>query len=377
MMHRRDISRSRRIVVKIGSAMLTANGKGLDQAAMRAWVSQIVGWLDDCHQLVIVSSGAVAEGMTRMGWQNRPETLHQVQAAAAIGQMGLVHAWESAFSEYGKHTAQVLLTHDDLRNRSRYLNARNTLETLLAMGVVPVINENDAVAYDELQFGDNDTLAALVANLIGADVLILLTDQDGLFDQDPRDNPLAQLISHSRVDNEKLDVVAGAGGKFGRGGMVTKVRAARVAARSGTSTIIASGGQENILARVLSGEDVGTMLSSAQTPDASRKQWLAGQLKPAGCLILDDGAVRMLRASGASLLAVGIVAVEGDFKRGDVVVCRDQLGHDVARGLVNYSAEEISQIKGCSSNGISDILGYLTEDEVIHRNNLALCLQAK
>jgi len=374
MMSRDRIPGTRRWVVKIGSAMLTADGRGLDHQALGSWVDQLADWLGDdpAHELILVSSGAVAEGMSRMGWTQRPRSLHQLQAAAAIGQMGLVQAWESAFSRRGLHTAQVLLTHDDLSNRGRYLNARSTLRTLLDLGVIPVVNENDVVANDELRFGDNDSLAALVANLLEADLLVLLTDQEGLFDKDPRRHGDAHLIGQAQVDDPGLDVMAGGAGGLGRGGMATKLRAARLAARSGAATVIASGATDRVLTRVAAGEAIGTLLVPCQEGEAARKRWLAGQLQVRGRLVLDDGAVRVLRESGKSLLAVGVREVEGHFARGDVVACVDGEGHEIARGLVNYAADEARRIIGQPSSRIESILGYIDDEELIHRDNLVL-----
>ncbi len=373
MISRKQIPSHKRWVVKIGSALLTGDGKGLDRQALAAWVEQMAAWVTAGRELILVSSGAVAEGMSRMGWQQRPTTLHGLQAAAAIGQMGLVQAYETCFQRHGLHTAQVLLTHDDLTNRQRYLNARSTLRALLALGVVPVVNENDTVANDELRFGDNDTLAAMVANLIEADLLLLLTDQDGLFDSDPRTNPEARLIRESPVDNPELDGFAGGSRTgLGRGGMVTKLRAARLAARSGTATIIAPGAGRDVLNRIAAGEEVGTLLVSNQEPEAARKRWLAGHLQVQGRLTLDAGAVRVLCHSGRSLLAVGVKAVDGSFARGEVVSCVDEQGREVARGLVNYSAQESRRIMGRPSSAIQEILGYVNEEELIHRDNLVL-----
>ena len=370
---RRDLTATHRGVVKIGSALLTANGKGLARDSFSAWVGQMSERVLAGKELVLVSSGAVAEGMSRMDWTRRPTTLHQLQAAAAIGQMGLIRAYETCFLKRGLHTAQVLLTHDDLISRERYLNARSTLRTLLGLGVVPVVNENDTVANEELRVGDNDTLAALVANLVEADLLVLLTDQEGLFEGDPRFNPQAKLISESPVINPLLDQVAGdSASGLGRGGMATKVRAARIAARSGTATVIAPGIGENILARIGQGEEVGTLLTPAQGPEAARKRWLAGHLQVRGRLILDAGAVRVLQQSGRSLLAVGVKDVEGVFSRGEVVSCVDQEGHEIARGLVNYSASEARKIMGLASSRIPEVLGYMDEEELIHRDNLVL-----
>ncbi len=373
MITRDQISSNRRWVVKIGSALLTGDGKGLDQVALASWVEQMANWVAQGKELILVSSGAVAEGMSRMGWSQRPDTIHGLQAAAAIGQMGLVQSYEACFQKHGLHTAQVLLTHDDLTNRRRYLNARSTLRTLLELGVVPVVNENDTVANDELRFGDNDTLAAMVANLVEADLLLLLTDQDGLFDSDPRSNPNAKLISKSQVDNPELDEFAGDSCTgLGRGGMVTKLRAARLAARSGTATVIAPGAGKRVLTRIAAGEEIGTLLVSSQEPEAARKRWLAGHLQVQGKLTLDAGAVKVLRSSGRSLLAVGVKAIDGSFVRGEVVSCVDEHGREVARGLVNYNAQEARCIMGKPSSAIHEILGYVDEDELIHRDNLVL-----
>jgi glutamate 5-kinase len=373
MISRNRIPSTRRWVVKIGSALLTRDGKGLDLEALASWVEQMAGLVAGGRELILVSSGAVAEGMSRMGWTRRPESIHELQAAAAIGQMGLVQAYETCFQRHGLHTAQVLLIHDDLTNRQRYLNARSTLRTLIGLGVVPVVNENDTVANDELRFGDNDTLAALVANLVEADLLILLTDQQGLFDSDPRSNPAARLIAETRVDNPELDGFAGgSGGGLGRGGMTTKLRAARLAGRSGTATVIASGAGEQVLTHIGRGEAIGTLLLPVQEPEAARKRWLAGHLQVRGRLTLDAGAVRVLRESGRSLLAVGVKGVSGDFSRGEVVSCVDEQGREVARGLVNYDAKESARIMGQPSGRIQEILGYLDEEELIHRDNLVL-----
>jgi glutamate 5-kinase len=373
MFDRSLLSKTRRWVVKIGSATLTADGNGLDMTMMSRWVDQLAELAKAGHELVVVSSGAVAEGMCRMGWSKRPAALHELQAAAAIGQMGLIRAWESCFAKRGLHTAQVLLTHDDLTNRSRYLNARSTLRTLLQLDVIPVVNENDTVATDELRFGDNDTLAALVANLVQADLLVLLTDQDGLYTSDPRKNPDAKLIDQADASDPSLDAVAGgSAGSLGRGGMATKLRAARLAARSGTPTMIASGRHDDALRLIAAAGNIGTLLLPRQTSEAARKQWLAGHLQVKGSLMLDDGAVRVLRSSGKSLLPVGVTAVNGGFARGEVVSCLDAQGREVARGLVNYSAVESAKIAGKPSSQIKDILGYLDEEELIHRDNLVL-----
>jgi len=368
---REKVSGARRWVVKIGSALLTADGRGLDQSAMAIWVEQMVALHEAGIELVLVSSGAVAAGMSRLGWQVRPSAIHELQAAAAVGQMGLVQAWESSFARHGRHTAQVLLTHDDLADRKRYLNARTTLRTLIGLGVIPVINENDTVVTDEIRFGDNDTLAALVANLVEADLLVILTDRDGMFDADPRHNPEAALIFEARADDPALDAVAGGtGGALGRGGMQTKLRAARLAARSGAHTMIVGGRIERVLDRLRAGERLGTLLAPERGLLAARKQWLAGQLQTRGRLMLDAGAVNALLKDRKSLLPVGVTTVEGNFRRGEMVVCLAPDGREVARGLVNYSAADTRKIAGKSSAAIEALLGYVDERELVHRDNL-------
>lgn len=370
---KQEIGRTRRWVVKIGSALLTNDGRGLNLEGITAWVRQMAAVYAAGVELVLVSSGAVAEGMTRLGWSRRPHAIHELQAAAAVGQMGLVQAYESRFQEHGRHTAQILLTHDDLSNRSRYLNARSTLRTLLGLGVIPVVNENDTVVTDEIRFGDNDTLAALVANLVEADLLVILTDQQGLFDKDPRANADASLVREAMAFDSSLDAMAGgSAGALGRGGMFTKLRAARLAARAGAATVIASGREKSVLSRLREGESIGTLLLPDQEPLAARKQWLAGHLQMRGKVTLDEGAVRVLREAGRSLLAVGVTNVEGDFDRGEMVACVDADGREIARGLVNYSAEETQRIMGQPSHRIEELLGYLGEPELIHRDNLVL-----
>ena len=368
---RQSLRACKRVVVKIGSALLTNDGRGLCVEGLDAWVAQIAALRADGREVVLVSSGAVAEGMTRLGWKERPDDLHKLQAAAAVGQMGLVQAYEQRFRTHHLQTAQILLGHDDISARDRYLNARGTLLTLLELGVVPVVNENDTVVTDEIRFGDNDTLAALVANLIDADTLVILTDQRGLFAEDPRKNPAAELISAADVADGKLDVmVGGSAGVLGRGGMLTKLRAARLASRSGANTVIVGGREDRVLDRVFAGEDLGTLLLSGQRPIAARKKWLAGQLQLRGKLQLDDGAVRVLRQQGRSLLPVGVVAVSGQFARGDLVMCVDAEGNEVARGLVNYNTEDARKLLGLSSARIAEALGYIAEPELIHRDNL-------
>ncbi|QBQ53717.1 glutamate 5-kinase [Nitrosococcus wardiae] len=371
--HRNRLIAARCWVVKVGSALLTANGRGLDSECIRALANHIANLRNQGYAVVLVSSGSVAAGMQRLGWQRRPRALYELQAAAAVGQMGLIQAYESQFQHHGQHTAQVLLTHEDLADRSRYLNARSTLRTLLQLGVVPIVNENDTVATEEIRFGDNDTLSALVANLVEAELLVILTDQPGLFDADPRHYPNARLIPEAAANNAELDTMASPGtGALGRGGMITKVRAARRAARSGAITIIASGQEPNILQRLAAGEAIGTLLWPDTEPLAARKQWLAGQLQTKGRLWLDAGAAKVVREAGRSLLPVGVIACEGHFARGEVVSCLDPEAREVARGLVNYNAEETRRILGHASNQIEQILGYVDEEELIHRDNLVL-----
>jgi glutamate 5-kinase len=370
---RDKVTGARRWVVKIGSALLTADGRGLDRVAMEVWVEQMVALRAAGVELVLVSSGAVAAGMSRLGWTVRPSAIHELQAAAAIGQMGLVQAWESSFAVHGAHTAQILLTHDDLSDRKRYLNARSALRTLVKLGAIPVINENDTVVTDEIRFGDNDTLAALVANLVEADLLVILTDRDGMFDADPRHNPDAQLISEARADDPALDLVAGGvGGALGRGGMQTKLRAARLAARSGAHTVIVGGMLEQVLARLKAGESLGTLLTPERGPLAARKQWLAGHLQTRGSLTLDEGAERALTVGRKSLLPVGVMAVTGNFRRGEMVLCLAVDGREIARGLANYSALEARKVMGRGSEAIQGLLGYVDEPELVHRDNLIL-----
>lgn len=363
---------SRRWVIKIGSSLLTDNGKGLDRQAIRGWVAQIADLVKQGHEVVLVSSGAVAAGMTRLGWKERPQAIHELQAAAAVGQMGLIQVYEEAFQAFNLRTAQILLDHDDLYHRQRYLNARSTLRTLTELRVIPVVNENDTVVTDEIRFGDNDTLGALVANLIQADALVILTDQLGMYDSDPRQNALAKIIAESPAGDDALIAMAGGGGVLGRGGMTTKVRAARLAERSGANTVIVGGRIERAITRVAAGESIGTLLYAAQEPLAARKRWLAGQMQSKGVLVLDDGAVDVLQKKGKSLLPVGVKSVQGDFLRGDLVICRDQSGREVARGLVNYSSDEARKIAGQASSKILRLLGYKDDDELIHRDNLVV-----
>lgn len=364
---------NKRWVIKIGSSLLTDDGKGLDQVAIQRWTGEIARLVKSGIEVVLVSSGAVAEGMVRMGWSERPQEVHLLQAAAAIGQMGLVQTYESSFQEHGLRTAQILLTHDDLANRQRYLNARSTIRGLLELGVVPVVNENDTVATDEIKLGDNDTLASLVTNLVEADLLVILTDQAGMFDSDPRSNPDAKLIERAPINRPDLLEMAGGGvGTLGRGGMRTKVLAAQRAAMSGTDTVIAAGRLPNVLDKIAAGETVGTVLEAAEEALQGRKLWLAGQLQVRGELTIDAGAVKVLSSGGKSLLPVGVTALDGEFNRGDLVSCLDANGNEVARGLVNYNADELQRIIGICSSEISSVLGYVRDEELIHRDNLVL-----
>jgi len=364
---------SRRWVVKIGSSLVTADGRGLDHDIIAAWVDQLAGLHRQGKQVVLVSSGAVAAGMNVLGWQTRPAALQQLQAAAAVGQMRLVQAYETCFQGYGLHTAQVLLTSADLTDRIRYLNARGTLRTLLELGAVPVVNENDVVSNEELRFGDNDTLASLVTNLVEADVMAILTDQAGLYEDDPRKDPTARLIPEGRAEDPELQRLARPGsGELGRGGMATKLAAAERAARSGAATVIADGRERGILLRLARGETVGTSLTPSREPLAARKQWINSHLRARGTLHLDDGAARVLRESGGSLLPVGVSAVEGRFAKGDVVVCRDPQGREVARGFANYAADDCDRIKGEASQRIAEVLGYIAEPELIHRDDMVV-----
>ncbi len=367
---------ARRWVIKIGTSLITGDGCGLDHAAIRDWAEQVAALKCEGKQIVLVSSGSIAEGVRRLGWKRRPHRLHRIQAAAATGQTGLIHAYEAQFSNHGLHAAQVLLTHEDLSNRGRYLNARSTLTTLLDLDVIPVVNENDAVATEEIQLGDNDTLAALTANLIDADQLLILTDRDGLYDADPAQHDNARLIKSADVNDPQLDRAAGPSiGTLGRGGMITKVAAARRAALSGTATIIASGRERQVIARVMRGETVGTQLHTDKQSFAARKQWIAG-LKPCGSLSLDEGACTALAQGGNSLLPIGVTAVEGAFGRGDPVLCRNPAGDVIAHGLTNYSADETRSIIGKHSKEVLKIIGGGYEPEVIHCDNLMVVAAA-
>jgi glutamate 5-kinase len=367
------LQHARRIVVKVGSSLVTAEGRGLDHAALSRWAEQIAALTGQGKDVVLVSSGAIAEGIARLGWKKRPKAVNELQAAAAVGQMGLVQAYESIFRTHGLHAAQVLLTHEDLADRTRYLNARTTLRTLLELKVVPIINENDTVATDEIRLGDNDTLGALVTNLIEADCLVILTDQPGLYTADPRKNPDATLVMDAHAGDPELERMAGgAGSSVGTGGMLTKILAAKRAARSGAHTIICSGREDRVLLRLAAGEAIGTQLVARQAPLAARRQWLADHLQLRGAVVLDAGAVRALIEDGKSLLPVGVKGVTGDFARGEVVAVVDAEGHEIARGLANYSAAEARRIAGKASSAIESELGYMDESELIHRDNLVV-----
>jgi glutamate 5-kinase len=365
------VQQARRLIIKAGSSLVTNEGRGVDLDAVSRWAGQIAGLRAAGKDVILVSSGAIAEGMRRLGWTQRPREMHQLQAAAAVGQMGLAQAYETAFRERGMVAAQVLLTHADLADRQRYLNARTTLLTLLEQGVVPVINENDTVVTDEIKFGDNDTLGALVTNLVEGDVLIILTDQSGLYSADPRKHADARLISQADAEDASLQAMAGgAGTGIGTGGMATKVTAARRAARSGAHTVIASGREPDVLLRLARGEVVGTQLLAGHAKLAARKQWMADHLQLRGWVTVDDGAARRLRAQGASLLPVGVVEVQGDFERGDVIAVRDGDGVEVARGLSNYAASQARRIMRHASTEIEAILGFSEEPELVHRDNM-------
>jgi glutamate 5-kinase len=367
------LAKANHLVVKVGSSLVTNEGQGLDHAAIAQWARQIAQLKKMGKEVVLVSSGAIAEGMQRLSWKKRPSAVHELQAAAAVGQMGLVQVYESCFREHGLLTAQILLTHDDLSDRKRYLNAQSTLRTLLALNVIPIINENDTVVTDEIRFGDNDTLGALVTNLIEADCLVILTDQAGLFTADPRKDTNATLVSEARAGDPQLEQMAGgAGSSIGRGGMLTKILAAKRAVRSGAHTIIASGREPDVLTRLAQGEAIGTQLIAAQAPITARKQWLADHLQVRGKLTLDEGAARALTQEGKSLLPIGVTEISGNFERGEAVTCVNAQGEEIARGLVNYSAADAHKIMRQPSAKIEAILGYVDDLELIHRDNMVL-----
>jgi glutamate 5-kinase len=364
---------ARRIVVKVGSSLVTNEGRGLDEQAIGEWCRQLSALVRDGREVIMVSSGAIAEGMKRLGWTTRPQELHELQAAAAVGQMGLAHMYETKLRENGLGSAQVLLTHADLADRERYLNARSTLLTLLTHGVLPVINENDTVVNDEIKFGDNDTLGALVANLVEADALIILTDQKGLYTADPRRDPTATFVHEARAGDAKLeDMAGGAGSSIGKGGMITKILAAKRAAGSGASTVIAWGREPDALVRLTQGEAIGTLLVAQTQKQQARKQWMADHLQLRGSVTIDDGAVSKLKGDGSSLLPIGMTSVDGDFSRGEVIAILDGQGQEVARGLANYAAAEARLLCRKPSSQMSELLGYAAEPEMVHRDNLVL-----
>jgi glutamate 5-kinase len=364
---------ARRIVVKVGSSLVTNEGRGLDEQAIGEWCRQLSALVRDGREVIMVSSGAIAEGMKRLGWTTRPQELHELQAAAAVGQMGLAHMYETKLRENGLGSAQVLLTHADLADRERYLNARSTLLTLLTHGVLPVINENDTVVNDEIKFGDNDTLGALVANLVEADALIILTDQKGLYTADPRRDPSATFVHEARAGDPALeDMAGGAGSSIGKGGMITKILAAKRAAGSGASTVIAWGREPDALVRLSQGEAIGTLLVAQTQKQQARKQWMADHLQLRGSVIIDDGAVRKLKGEGSSLLPIGMTGVDGDFSRGEVIAIMDKDGQEVARGLANYAAAEARLLCRKPSGQMAELLGYAAEPEMVHRDNLVL-----
>ncbi len=362
-----------RIVVKVGSSLVTNEGRGLDEQAISEWCRQLSALVHDGREVVMVSSGAIAEGMKRLGWSARPKEVHELQAAAAVGQMGLAQMYETKLRENGLGSAQVLLTHADLADRERYLNARSTLLTLLRLNVVPVINENDTVVNDEIKFGDNDTLGALVANLVEADALIILTDQKGLYTADPRKDPQAQFVHEAQAGDPALEAMAGgAGSSIGKGGMITKILAAKRAAGSGASTVIAWGREPDALVRLTQGDAIGTLLVAQTAKTQARKQWMADHLQLRGAVVVDAGAVRKVRDEGKSLLPIGVMAVEGEFSRGDVIALKDEQGAEVARGLANYASAEARLLCRKASSEIERLLGYVAEPEMVHRDNLVL-----
>jgi glutamate 5-kinase len=364
---------AKRIVVKVGSSLVTNEGRGLDEAAIGEWCRQLAALAQQGREVIMVSSGAIAEGMKRLGWSTRPHQVHELQAAAAVGQMGLAQMYETKLRENGLGSAQVLLTHADLADRERYLNARSTLLTLLQLKVIPVINENDTVVNDEIKFGDNDTLGALVANLVEADALVILTDQHGLFSADPRKDPAATFVHQGRAGDPALEAMAGGtGSALGRGGMITKILAARRAAGSGASTVIAWGREPDCLLRLARGDAIGTLLLAPTQKTQARKQWIADHLQLRGAITVDAGAVAKLRDEGKSLLPIGMTAVEGDFSRGDVIAIRDPAGSEIARGLANYAAAEARLLCRKASGEIERLLGYVAEPEMVHRTNLVV-----
>ena len=373
-MKRSEIKKAQRWVIKVGSSLVTESGQGLNSNLIRQWSDQVKDLRTEGIEIIWVSSGSVAAGMQRLSWQKRPNSLHELQVAAAVGQASLIRCYEDTFARHSITTAQVLLTHADFENRQRYLNACATFRSMLELKLLPIVNENDTVAVDEIRFGDNDSLAAMVADLIDADLLVILTDQKGLYDANPRDNSSANFISIAKAGDEKLMAYASGGGELGMGGMLTKLKAARIASRTGASTVIANGRLDSVLQSIYAGSEVGTLLVSDQNNIGARKKWIANQLHVKGQLMLDDGAVRVLKESGKSLLPIGVTHVSGKFERGELVSCIDNEKNEIARGLVNYASSEAQKIIGKKSNNISSILGYIGDFELIHRDNLVLSL---
>jgi glutamate 5-kinase len=364
---------ARRIVVKVGSSLVTNEGRGLDEGAIGEWCRQMALLSAQGKEVVMVSSGAIAEGMKRLGWTTRPSEVPALQAAAAVGQMGLAQMYETKLRENGMGSAQVLLTHADLADRERYLNARSTLLTLLQHRVLPVINENDTVVNDEIKFGDNDTLGALVANLIEADLLVILTDQKGLYTSDPRKDPSATFVHEASAGDPVLEAMAGgAGSSIGRGGMITKILAAKRAAGSGASTVIAWGREPDALLRLCQGDNMGTLLVAQTAKQQARKQWMADHLQLRGSVTVDTGAAHKVLTEGKSLLPIGMTGVSGDFSRGDVIAIKDEEGSEIARGLANYASAEARLLCRKPSHEYEALLGYTAEPEMVHRDNLIL-----
>ncbi len=373
--HWKQVSNAKRWVVKVGSSLVTSDKGGLNTSAISSLAVQLATLVKQEKEVILVSSGAIAEGMNRLQWTQRPHAVFELQAAAAVGQMGLIQAYESELQKHSLHSAQVLLTHDDLQNRKRYLNARTTLRKLLELKVIPVVNENDTVSTDEIKFGDNDTLAALVSNLVEANVLVILTDQEGIYEQPPAENSINTLVQEVSAHDSMLDKVAGpSDNDRAQGGMVTKVAAARIAARAGAATIVASGKVDDILVQLSKGEQNGSLLLADDEPLAARKQWIANQLYTSGQLVLDDGACKVICEGGKSLLSIGVKSVQGEFERGEVVRCENCNGNEIARGLVNYSSNEAQLLCGKASSEIENILGYVDEPELIHRDNLVVLM---
>lgn len=367
------VADAKRIVIKVGTALLTDNGRGLDETAIANLAEELSAVQKLGREVVLVSSGSIAEGVRRLGWERRPTEVGQLQAAAAVGQMGLAQAYETEFAKRGVKTAQILLTGADLADRTRYLNARSALLTLLSLGVVPVINENDTVVTDEIKVGDNDTLGSVVTNLIEADALVILTDQKGLFTADPRKNPDAVFVDRARAGDPALEKMAGgAASSFSKGGMITKVIAAKRAAQSGASTVIVYGREPRVLQRLAAGETIGTELVCYQPRILARKSWIADHLNIEGAVLLDAGAARAIVKGNTSLLPVGVKEVRGDFKRGDVIAVLSPEGDELARGLAGYSSSDTVRIAGHHTEEIEGILGFIEQPELIHKDNLVI-----